>query len=62
MVDAGKVAAQMQMVKTRWRSGQKAAIKSVDDGGGSQDNRTERGTGQDSSRVAYPEGIFPNES
>src|SRR3981189_1218016 len=62
MADERKVTALLRFVKASWRSGRKAAIKSVDDRVGSQDNRTERKADQDASRVAYPEGIFPNES
>src|SRR5882762_1748795 len=64
MADERKVTALLRLVKASWRSGRKAAIKSVDDRVGSQDNRTERKAKQiqDASRVAYPEGIFPNES
>src|SRR5258707_13831825 len=42
MADERKVPALLRLVKASWRSGRKAAIKSVDDRGGSQDNRTER--------------------
>jgi hypothetical protein len=62
MVNERKVTAPLRLVKASWRSEQKAAIKSVDDRVGSQDNRTEHKADQDALRVAYPEGIFPNES
>src|SRR5258708_18049693 len=42
MADERKVTALLRLVKASWRSGRKAAIKSVDDRVGSQDNRTER--------------------
>src|SRR6266481_2247686 len=42
MADERKVTAPLRLVKASWRSGRKAAIKSVDDRVGSQDNRTER--------------------
>ena len=61
MVDAGKVTAPLRLVKAGWRSGRKAAIKSVDDKVGSQDNRTERKADEGSSRVAHLEGISLNE-
>src|SRR5258707_13057459 len=42
MADERKVTALLRLVKASWRSSRKAAIKSVDDRVGSQDNRTER--------------------
>src|SRR5260370_15583553 len=52
MADERKVTALVRLVKASWRNGWKAAIKSVDDRVGSQDNRTERKASQDASRVA----------
>ena len=66
MVDEEKVTTRLRLVKVSWRAERKAAIKSVDDRVGSQDNRTERSASlwacQLYLRMAYPEGIFPNES